>query len=90
MQRYLNGGLPDIRLVDHNGRGKGIMVWEHQWEGRTLLPKYTTEVIKNASKLWGRPVVLITKNKNEEEIIYYAQPDQDAVKALKPKQYQEL
>lgn len=89
IQRYLNGGLPDIRLVDPNGRGKGIMVWEHQWDGRTLLPKYTTEVIKNAAKLWGRPVALITRNKNADEVIYYAVPDQE-VKAMKPKEYQEV
>lgn len=90
IQRYLNGGLPDVRLVDHNGRGKGIMVWEHQWDGRTLQPKFTTETIKNASKIWQRPIALITKNKNGDEVIFYSQPDSDEVKALKSGQYKEL
>jgi hypothetical protein len=90
MQRYLNGGLPDIRLVDYNGRGKGIMVLEHQWDGRMLLPKYTTEVIKNAAKIWGNPVALITKNKNEQEIVYVARPDSDKVEEMKGKDYKEL
>jgi stage V sporulation protein R len=88
IQRYLNGGLPDIRLVDPNGRGKGIMVWEHQWDGRTLLPKYTNQVLLNAAKLWGRPVALITKNKNEEERIFYA--TESGIKVLKPHEYQEI
>jgi stage V sporulation protein R len=90
IQRHLNGGLPDIRLVDHNGRGKGVMVLEHQWDGRTLLPKYTSESIRSVAKLWGRPVALVTKNKNEEELIYYAQPDGDHVQALKRNQDQDL
>jgi stage V sporulation protein R len=90
IQRYLNGGLPDVRLVDYNGRGKGIMVLEHQWDGRTLMPKFTTETIKNAAKLWQKPVALITKNKNSEEVIYYAQPDSEEIKALKSGQYKEL
>lgn len=90
MQRYLNGGLPDVRLVDHNGRNKGIMVLEHQWDGRMLLPKYTTETIKSAAKIWQHPVVLITKSKHEDEILYYAEPDSSQVKQLKRGQYQEL
>jgi stage V sporulation protein R len=72
MQRYSNGGLPDIRIVDDNGKNKNILVLEHQWEGRTLNQKDTFATIMNVSKIWDKSVVLFTKNKNEEELIFYA------------------
>lgn len=77
LQRYSNGGLPDIRLVDPNYAQKHIFLLEHQWDGRILAKGYAQATLKNIWNIWNnggttgkRPVALCTKNKNEEEIVY--------------------
>lgn len=89
IKRYLNGGLPFISLVDPNGRGKGILVLEHSWDGRTLNPKYSKETMRSIARIWKGPVAVLTKDKNENDLIYYCTPDQDT-KELKRGEYQSL
>lgn len=81
IQRYLNRGLPDIRLVDPNGKGKGIMVLQHVWDGRTLHPKYSKEALRSLSRLWRSPVAILTKNDSNKDVISYCA--NDLVKELK-------
>jgi len=70
VSRYMNGGLPDIRLVDPNHRGKGIMFLQHKWTGRPLHDAYVGPVLESLRKLWKNDVYLATKNKDGEEFIY--------------------
>jgi stage V sporulation protein R len=79
MQRYMNGGLPVIKLADPNFRNKRIMLWEHDWVGRTLHKKYTHETLLYASKMWGQPVLLTTKDKSGNEIGWMAVPTEDKI-----------
>lgn len=72
IQRYTNGGLPEIHLVDANHRGKGELLLEHQWDGRILDAKYIYPVIQSLSYIWGNKVVLETKTKDEEPIVFIA------------------
>jgi spore cortex formation protein SpoVR/YcgB (stage V sporulation) len=72
VQRHLNGGLPDIHLVDHNHRGKGYMFLQHEWDGRELYPSYVVPVLQSLNFLWGNDVYLATKNKHGEEVVYCA------------------
>lgn len=70
VSRYMNGGLPDIRLVDSNHRGKGGLFLQHAWSGRILQDSYVGPVMEAMRKLWKKDVFLSTKNNFGEEIVY--------------------
>lgn len=70
LQQYLNRGLPHIKLVDPNHRGKKWFLLEHVWDGRTIYDKYAREVLVAIYKLWGHFVVLTTKTIDEKDIVY--------------------
>lgn len=69
----LNGGLPEINLVDPNHKGRGIFLMEHTWDGRTLHPQQTRDTMLSIYELWKKPVAILTKDKDEKEIMYYCQ-----------------
>jgi stage V sporulation protein R len=71
MQRYTNGGLPDIRLVDANHGGKGSLLLQHYSDGRSLLLPHTKEVLCSIQKIWQNDVVLSTTNLDGEEIVIF-------------------
>jgi stage V sporulation protein R len=68
--RHMNGGLPEIRLVDPNHRNKGIMLLQHAWNGRSLHDSYVRPVLESIRFLWKNDVYLATKGKNGAEFIY--------------------
>lgn len=70
MRRYMNGGLPDIRLMDPNHLGRGWFYMEHQWDGRPLDDRYARETITSVKWLWKNTVVLGTKNKDGLDFVY--------------------
>jgi len=70
LQKYMNGGLPDIRLLDPNHQGKGWFYMEHQWDGRPLHDPYARETILSVQKIWKNVVILATKNKDGVEYLY--------------------
>jgi stage V sporulation protein R len=72
MQRHLNRGLPEIKLIDPNHKNKGYYLLEHSWDGRQLYKPYVSEVLSAIYTLTGKPVMLCTKNKNEEDIVFVA------------------
>jgi stage V sporulation protein R len=82
IQRYLNRGLPDIRLVDPNGRGKNVLVLQHVWDGRTLQPKYSSEAMRSLARIWRNPVAVLTRNQDETECILYCTNELNMVKEL--------
>jgi len=51
--------------------GRGIILLEHTWNGRTLYIPYVHDTLNSISFLTGKPVLLVSKNKNEEELIFY-------------------
>jgi len=67
MMKHLNGGLPDIRLVDPNHRGKGWFLLQHQWDGRPLYEPYVRETIAAINRIWRNNVILATRSKDGEE-----------------------
>ena len=75
MARYANGGLPEIRLVDPNHKGKGIMFLQHNWTGRPLHDAYVGPVLESLRKLWKNDVYLATKNSSGDEVIYRCKGD---------------
>ena len=70
LERYQNGGLPYIRLVDPNHRGKKWFLLEHVWDGRALYDKYVREVLTSIYKIWGHFVVLTSKSLDGRDIVY--------------------
>jgi stage V sporulation protein R len=73
LQRHVNGGLPDIRIVDPNHRNKGYLLLQHytsDLDDRVLYEPYARAVLTSIHYLWGREVMLVTKDKNHEEHVY--------------------
>lgn len=67
VKRYLNGGLPEIKLVDANFKGKGYLMLEHIWDDRILHEPYLKATLESINFLWNNEVYMTTKDKNEEE-----------------------
>jgi stage V sporulation protein R len=80
LQKYLNGGLPDIRLTDPNHLGKGWFFMQHYWDERPLYDSYARETITSLHRLWKNVVVLSTRNRDGLEYLYIcngANPEKD-------------
>ena len=78
--KHLNGGLPDIELVDPNHKGKRHFLLQHVWDGRPLYEPYIREILSSIYKLWKERVILATKNRDGEELVCVAtgpDPDKD-------------
>jgi stage V sporulation protein R len=70
IQSRINGGLPEIVLVDPNYKGKGILFLQHTWDGMTLYPPFTKAVLQSLQYLWKNDVLLATKNRDGKEFVY--------------------
>jgi stage V sporulation protein R len=73
IEKYTNRGLPDIRLADPNHLGRGIMLLEHNYAGRSLYQPYVQETMTSINFITNKPVLLVTKDKNGEEVVYYCE-----------------
>lgn len=71
MMRHLNGGLPDIRLTEPNFGGKGIMMLQHEFDGRGLYGPYIAHVLNSLHYIWGNDVILSTNEESGREKVYY-------------------
>ena len=71
MQRHVNGGLPDIRLMEPNYLGRGIMLLEHFHDGRPLYESYLEDVLSSIRFLWNNDVVLVTKDESNKERVFW-------------------
>lgn len=88
MRRHLNGGLPEIKLTEPNYRGKGYLMLEHSWDGRTIYDPYMRDVLTSLRFLWNNDVYLETKNKDHESIVYGCYgPDPDDLELLSQKKH---
>ena len=81
MGEYLNGGLPDIRLLDPNHLGRGHMFLQHVQDGKQLYSPYVKAVMTSLRKLWGgnREVILSTYDPDDKEIVFYTRGAGDVV-----------
>lgn len=77
--KYMNGGLPDIRLMDPNHKGEGIMFLQHAWSGRGLHDSYVGPVLEALRRLWKNDVHLATRDSNGEERVYRCRGDRCVV-----------
>jgi stage V sporulation protein R len=80
LRKYLNAGLPDLRLEDPNHAGKGWMFIQHYFDGLPLEPSYARESITSLWHLWNNTVVVASKNRDGDEIVYLCDgPDPEKV-----------
>ncbi len=86
MKSYLNGGLPEIFLVDCNYKQHGYLLLEHKWEGEILLEPYVRPVLQSLYAIWGKSVFLCTKDKDEQEIVYCCYGDDDELVEIQTRQ----
>jgi len=70
MDKYLNGGLPDIRLTDPNHLNKGWLFLQHYSTNHPLYDPYVKETITSLWSIWGDICIVATKNPDEEEFVY--------------------
>ena len=70
MQRFMNGGLPDIKLEDPNYKGKGYFLMQHNHIGLSLLDRWVKEVLPSIFFFWKNKVLLATKAKDGQEMVY--------------------
>lgn len=89
LSRYVNGGLPEIRLVDPNHKNKGIMFLQHNWHGRGLHDAYVKPVLESLRHLWKNDVYLATKNKEGSEFIYRCRGEDCSVDMISREDYDE-
>ena len=88
--------LPEIKLADHNHKGKGYLMLEHAWEGRSLHHPYVKGVLNALSYLWKNEVFLTSKSENQDEIIYWCPEgssdfdDEKNVTVLSREEYEDL
>jgi stage V sporulation protein R len=71
MKRFTNRGLPDIRLVEPNHRGRGQLLLQDFSASGTLYDPYLRETMTSLRALWGNDVLVATKNKDGSEIVYH-------------------
>lgn len=91
MSRYLNGGLPDIRLADPNYQNKGYLMLQHYPDvvGKTLYDPYLRPTLQSLYALWQNDVYLATYDKEGEEIVYVAEgTDDDSIRALRRSEFE--
>jgi stage V sporulation protein R len=89
LSRYVNGGLPEIRLVDPNHKGRGIMFLQHSWNGRPLHDAYVGPVLESLRKLWKNDVHLATRNASGDEIVYVCRTEDCTMELFDRKDYSE-
>lgn len=61
-------GIPSIRVVEV-GAQNGVLMLEHEWDGRELNLEYAHHTIKHIAQLWGKKVRLRTRVRNSYQIM---------------------
>jgi stage V sporulation protein R len=88
LQKYTNRGLPVIRIIDDNHKGKGYLLLEHVWEGRIIYQPYVFDVLNSLYYLMKTSIVLTTKNKNGDDIVYFCNStNPDSIEVVKKEEY---
>lgn len=90
MQRYTNGGLPDIRLVDPNHRGRGHFLMQHHHIGSPLYIPHLKETLTSLWRVWQNRIVLATVDDDEEVVWVCDEPFPESVKRMSRETYEKI
>jgi stage V sporulation protein R len=88
--KYLNGGLPEIHLVDPNHRGKGYLFLQHKFDDKPLHTPWVPAVMESICYLWKNEVYLSTMDpKTDQEIVYcMREPNEASLEVMTREQYE--
>jgi len=87
LRKYVNGGLPDIRLEENNFRGKGYLFLQHHSTGQRIYDPYVRDVLTSIRAIWGNDVYFATKSPDGTEHVYDCHgPDSTKDVSVKTKQ----
>lgn len=68
LTQLTNFGQPIIKVVDANSGNRGELKLEHQFEGMKLDETYAKETLQNLYRVWQRPVLIQTQEKDKKKI----------------------
>lgn len=89
ISKYMNGGLPEIHMVDHNHKGKGYMLLEHNWDGKELYMPYVEACMQSLYFFWNNDVYLSSKDGEGNEIVFCCYGSEDGmVEVLTREEYE--
>ena len=81
VDRFANGGLPDIRLVDPNYKNRDWFLMDHKHADQELDIQDTVSVMQSICAIWKKPVLLTTLDGNQEEMVIFV-PDEENYELL--------
>lgn len=90
LKKYVNGGLPDIRITDSNHKNKGWLLLQHYADGRILHTPYALATMTSLYFFWKKEVVLATIDSNGDEIVYFCNgtdPENDVMTMSRDEYY---
>ncbi len=71
---YAHSGIPKIEILNGNYNDNGSLYMIHRFAGAPLDKGYAVETMRHICHLWGRPVILETKQDNKD-IIFKVEKD---------------
>ncbi len=60
--------VPVIKIVEVEEKN-GVLMLEHEWDGRDLQSEYAQQTLKQVANIWGRKIRMRTRVKNSYQII---------------------
>jgi len=71
LNAFAQNTMPSIDAVNGNHDEKGWLALKHNWVGVNLDESYAKETMRHIAYLWGRPVILNTKEDKESTKIFW-------------------
>jgi stage V sporulation protein R len=65
------GSVPVVRIVDADVGRRGVLLLEHEHDGRDLDLEYAAETLRHLHRLWGRTVLLDSRVDNDPVRLSY-------------------
>jgi len=69
VQSLMNWGVPRILVLDGDYKGTRTLYLQHAYEGLPLDDEYCRKTLEHVYFLWGRPVLLETKERRNDKLI---------------------
>jgi stage V sporulation protein R len=77
LHHLTNRGEPFVYVVDANYMNRGELYLAHQWTGLEVEAAKAAEVLQNVRVIWGRPVHLQMRMKDDMFLLSCAEPGKD-------------
>ena len=78
-----NGGHPFISVVDGNFENRAELLLLHHHEGVDLQANYARDVLRNISRIWGRPAVIQTLIEDKPVLLRFDGREHTVIELMK-------